>query len=133
MVTGSKQQAAGCCAGSWGTGSRRLLCIGVWEAGKGGLLGWDVLGGAGDSQPESPPWHICIAIPLLPCSRASHAARASSGLLSSTSNTAYCCLEEGMGCPSLEKGEREFVGRMWRPGLAPPATPIPTRCSWAHL
>ena len=131
MVTGSEQQAPGCCAGAWGTGSRRLLCIRVWEAGTGGLLGWGVLGGQGIPSQRVPPGHICIAILLLPCSTAWRAARAGSGRLSSTSNTAYGCLEEGTGCPSLEKGEREFVGRMWRPGLAPPATPSPTIYSWA--
>jgi len=58
MVTGSEQQAPGCCAEAWGTGSRRLLSSGSGRLGK-GFAGMGYARGAGDSQPENPlPAHL---------------------------------------------------------------------------
>lgn len=54
-LDGNRQRAAGTRLLHRRQRRQRLLCIRVWEAGKGGSLGLGVLGGVRDSQAESPP------------------------------------------------------------------------------
>lgn len=109
----NRQRAAGSRAGTWGTGSGRLLCIGVRGAAKGVSPRWGLRGDGGfpAGPPNSPtaPLCCCSAAALqlgLVCSQRQ---------LRATQQQQQHCLGGGRGVPDGERrqnvwGESEETG-----------------------
>lgn len=117
-VTGSEQQAPGCSA----PGAGRL--------GKGGSKG--ASGGEGFPAGEHPPSTSAL---LFCCCLAAGLGVQPEPVRAPQQHHQHCifCFGEGTGRSSPEKGETLFIGKMWRPGLVPLATPSPTISSLVPL